>query len=85
MPVISRFLGISIAMYYLDHEPPHFHVVAGGRRATVRLNDGAITGALPPRATTHVLEWLALHRDELEANWVRARRGLPLVAIAPLE
>lgn len=85
MPIISRFLGISIAMYYLDHEPPHFHVIASGRHASVRIRDGAITGGCPPRAASHVLEWLALHREELEANWVRARRGLPLRPIAPLE
>jgi hypothetical protein len=27
MPEISRFLGISIAMYFNDHNPPHFHVI----------------------------------------------------------
>jgi len=25
LPEISRFLGIIIAMYYNDHNPPHFH------------------------------------------------------------
>ena len=25
MPVISRFYGIIIAMYFNDHNPPHFH------------------------------------------------------------
>jgi hypothetical protein len=84
VPVISRFLGISIAMYYLDHEPPHFHVVVGSRRATVRLRDGAIHGPLPRRAASHVLEWLALHREELAANWESARRGEPLRPVAPL-
>jgi len=33
----------------------------------------------------HVLEWAALHRTELLANWQRARAGKPLVRIAPLE
>jgi hypothetical protein len=26
MPELSRFFGISIAMFYDDHAPPHFHV-----------------------------------------------------------
>ena len=26
MPEICRFLGISIGMYFDDHNPPHFHV-----------------------------------------------------------
>ena len=25
MPEISRFFGIVIAMFYNDHDPPHFH------------------------------------------------------------
>ncbi len=26
MPEISRFFGIIIAMFYNEHNPPHFHV-----------------------------------------------------------
>jgi hypothetical protein len=44
-----------------------------------------LSGGLPRRATALVLEWAALHRAELAANWERARRGEPLAAIAPLE
>jgi hypothetical protein len=29
MPEISRFLGIVIAMYYNEHNPPHFHARYG--------------------------------------------------------
>ena len=29
MPVISRFLGIVIAMLWNDHAPPHFHARYG--------------------------------------------------------
>ena len=25
MPEISRFYGIIIRMYFVDHNPPHFH------------------------------------------------------------
>ncbi|MCK4291984.1 MAG: DUF4160 domain-containing protein, partial [Planctomycetes bacterium] len=25
MPIISRFFGIVIYMYWKDHAPPHFH------------------------------------------------------------
>ena len=31
-----------------------------------------------------VLEWAALHRQELRADWERARGGTPLESIAPL-
>ncbi len=29
MPVISRFYGISIKMYFNDHLPAHFHAIYG--------------------------------------------------------
>jgi hypothetical protein len=29
MPEVSRFFGISIRMYFEDHNPPHFHAVYG--------------------------------------------------------
>lgn len=32
MPEISRFYGIVIAMYYNDHDPPHFHARYGGEK-----------------------------------------------------
>jgi hypothetical protein len=31
MPEISRYFGISIRMYFDDHNPPHFHAIYGNR------------------------------------------------------
>jgi len=31
VPVISKFYGIVIAMYYCEHGIPYFHAVYGGR------------------------------------------------------
>ena len=42
-------------------------------------------GALPRRAHAFVLEWAAMHRLELLANWELARGEQPLVPIPPLE
>ena len=33
MPEISRFLGIVVAIIYNDHDPPHFHVRYGSKKA----------------------------------------------------
>lgn len=85
MPVISRFLGISVSMYYLEHEPPHFHVAYAGLRATVEIRSGIVRGPFPQRAALRVREWLLLHRDAIESNWEHARRGEPLLPIPPLE
>ena len=44
MPEISRFLGIVIAMYYSDHDPPHFHARCAEHAITVRIDDGLVDG-----------------------------------------
>jgi hypothetical protein len=44
-----------------------------------------LKGDMSPTALDFVREWAALHRKELDANWIRSRRGLPLKPIAPLE
>jgi hypothetical protein len=86
VPAISRFFGIVIAMYYDDHLPPHFHVRYAEHRAKVAIDTLDLTdGELPRRAFALVLEWAALHRNELRDNWQRARDGLPLESIDPLE
>jgi hypothetical protein len=42
-------------------------------------------GSLPRRALAMVLEWAAIHREELRANWELAREGKPLSRIRGLE
>lgn len=85
MPELSRFLGIIITMYYNDHAPPHFHAKYGDFEVMVGIEDGVIEGQFPRRALQHVLEWYALHVDELRENWALAEARRPLRAIAPLE
>jgi len=85
MPEISRFLGISIYMYYRDHWPPHFHAQYGEFEITVEIERGVVSGRFPRRALGLVLEWCLLHKVELLANWELAARRLPLNQILPLE
>ena len=86
MPEISRFFGMVVAMYYRDHEPPHFHVRYGSERALIGIESLAvIEGRLSPRALALAVEWAAQHRAELSQNWERARRLEPLERVAPLE
>lgn len=85
LPEISRFLGIVILINYNEHDPPHFHARYGREKISVRIADGVVTGAFPPRALSHVLEWWSLHRAELAENWQLARQRMPLRRIAPLE
>ena len=85
MPVISRFLGIEIRMYYADHPPAHFHAEYGEFEISVEIESQIVTGRFPSRALKSVLEWTNLHREELLDNWQRAERNEALSKIQPLE
>lgn len=82
---ISRFLGIIIAMYYSDHNPPHFHVKYNEYRALFSIGDLKILeGELPPKVIALVLEWAFANRDELMEDWQLATSRQPLKSIKPL-
>lgn len=86
VPIVSRFFGILIQMYYREHGVPHFHAVYGEDRASFAIDSlDLLEGGVPRRVRALVLEWAADHRAELVANWERARQHEPLVPIAPLE
>ena len=86
MPVVSRFFGIVIALYWEDHDPPHFHARYSGDEGMIDIRTGRlIRGSLPRRALSLVDEWRKIHIDELLANWERARSRQPLTYIDPLE
>ena len=72
-------------MYFNDHAPPHFHALYAEHEATIAIDSLAVLeGSLPRRVLALVLEWASLHRNELSADWDRARRAVPLEPIAPL-
>lgn len=86
MPTISEFFGIFILMYYNDHAPPHFHARYAEHEALIRINPlGILEGYLPPKALSLVMEWAALHQQELTNDWDLAKDYQKLKKIAPLE
>jgi hypothetical protein len=86
MPRISEFFGIAIYMYYNDHLPAHFHAEYAEHEALFVIDTLVLLeGELPRRARGLVLEWAFLHREELGVNWERARQGVPLHMIEPLD
>jgi hypothetical protein len=86
MPELCRFFGIVIQMYVDDHTPAHFHARAAGQEVAIEIETLAILGRgrLSPRAHALVVEWAAIHADELMLDWGLAQSGLPLRRIAPL-
>ena len=72
MPVLSRFYGIVIRMYFqqADHNPPHIHALYDEDMAAVDIQTGEILeGHLPPKALAMVREWAVIHKDELLYIW----------------
>ena len=70
MPELSRFLGIIIAMYFNDHNPPHFHVLYNEYEAEIDIKSlMVLNGSLPARVLGLAMEWAEIHKDELMENW----------------
>ena len=84
MPVISRFYGIVVFMNYRDHDPPHIHARCEGAEVVVHIASGDVIGEFPHRPLRLLLEWVDLHRVELEVNWRRAREHRHLLPVEPL-
>ncbi len=72
MPVLSRFYGITIRMYFQqsEHNPPHFHAIYGDDMAAISIKDGKILeGYLPKKALEMVLEWNETNKNKLLEMW----------------
>ena len=86
MPELSRFYGLVITMYRDEHLPPHFHVRYAEWRASFTISPiGVFKGRLPRRAGSIVVEWAALHQEELLENWELAQTGQAPKRIQPLD
>ena len=86
MPEISRFFGIIIAVFYNEHNPPHFHARYGEYKVAIDIKSLRILeGKLPSRALGLVIEWASQHQDELLEDWNLARSEKSPNKIQPLE
>lgn len=72
MPVLSKFYGIIIRMYFLqsEHNPPHIHAIYGEHVAAIEIDSKRVLeGSLPPKAMALVVEWMTIHQTELMEIW----------------
>lgn len=70
MPVITRFYGIIIKMYFSDHLPPHFHAIYNEYNGIFDINSlELVEGDLPNKATKMVKEWANQYQKELIKMW----------------
>jgi len=74
MPTISIFFGIVVQMCRRDHPPAQLHAYYQGHEGVFAIGDGdPIAGSLLPTATKLIQGWIDERRDELLANWQRAK------------
>lgn len=72
MPVIARFYGILIKMYFSqsEHGIPHFHAVYGEFNGVFAIETlEMIEGDLPLRSQKLIKEWGAQYQGELLRMW----------------
>jgi len=70
MPTISMFYGITIKMFFSDHNPPHIHAVYAEYNGMFDiLTYKMIEGDLPKRAVDLVSEWLEINKESLIIMW----------------
>lgn len=71
MPVLSRFYGIVIRMYFFqnEHNPPHIHAIYNEDVAAIDFNGNVTDGYLPAKALSLVREWIELNKDALTDMW----------------
>ncbi len=72
MPVLARFYGIIIRMYFLqsEHNPPHIHAIYNDDVAAIDFMTGKVLeGHLPPKAMNMVQEWISINQSALKEIW----------------
>ena len=70
MPVIARFYGILIKMYFKEHGLPHFHALYGEHNGVFEIDSlEMIEGDLPNRAQKLTKEWAAMYKVDLHEMW----------------
>ncbi|MFV9507490.1 MAG: DUF4160 domain-containing protein [Oscillochloridaceae bacterium umkhey_bin13] len=72
MPVIARFFGIIIKMYFSqsEHGIPHFHAIYNEYNGVFNIQTlDMIEGDLPIRAQRLIREWAEQYQQELLRMW----------------
>ena len=73
MPVLARFYGLVIKMYFqqAEHNPPHIPAFYDNQyMGAVEIKTRKmIEGDLPPRALAMVAEWIAQNESDLLSIW----------------
>jgi len=69
MPRVARFSSTEIAMYFADHNPPHFHVLGRDGAAQVRIDTLEVINMSGRLDLREAMDWTADNRNLLQAMW----------------
>lgn len=70
MPIVARFFGIVVKLYFREHGVPHFHTLYGEYNGVFEIESlQMIEGDLPPRARKLVVEWATEYQKDLLDMW----------------
>ncbi|MCD7863217.1 MAG: DUF4160 domain-containing protein [Lachnospiraceae bacterium] len=88
MPVLSLFYGIIVRMYSEPngkHKMPHLHAEYQGKEAVFDFDGNLLEGTLPNKQKKYMAAWIAIHEDDLKANWELLQNGQEFFRIPPLQ
>lgn len=80
MPTVGHVSGVTLVIWPFDHDPAHLHGYEGtpntpsARMSRFEIATGNVIDApspttLPAAKVRQVQQWIAGHRDELQARW----------------
>jgi hypothetical protein len=87
MPALSMFFGIIVRMQSEKggkHNKPHIHALYGDDEVVVSIDGEILEGNIPNKQMKLLLAWIAIHEDELRANWKLLSNGEGYFKIEPL-
>lgn len=87
MPALSMFFGIIVRMQSErggKHNKPHIHALYGDNEIVVGIDGEVLEGNFPNKQMKLLLAWMAIHEDELLANWELLSKGDGYFKIDPL-
>ena len=88
MPILSMFYGIIVRMQNEKagkHKKPHIHALYGDYEIVMTLDGEKLEGDFPKKQQKLLEAWIALHEDELKANWKLLNDGEGYFKIDPLK
>ena len=88
MPAISMFYGIIVRMFKennLRHNLPHIHAKYNEYEIAITFKGEVLEGEMPIKQLKFLEAWIAIHEEELIANWELLLSGEQSFKIEPLK